>query len=308
MLEIRAPKVLFIKLGEGGKFERECIEEKQTLRLDYRGANHDLCLKKGWKTLHEYFMETEGCNRSTATNHMNQIRQFYQEDNTTLWMTFYGNYLWWCFSEPNIYLLPDSTKERQVIGKWSNTDIYGNALYTHSINGKVLKIQGFRGTICSVAEASYLLNKINGKKPLEIIEAEEALVILKRKIAKVVQHLQWKDFEVLVDLIFRQAGWNRVSQTGKTQKTFDLELLSPVTNERALVQVKSQSTVGEFKEYVQRFDRIKGYHKLFYVAHTAKSSLSAYVNKTPVTLLLTEQIAELVISSGLVTWTLQKGM
>jgi hypothetical protein len=33
MIKLKANKVLFIKLGRGGEFEKECIENNQTLRV-----------------------------------------------------------------------------------------------------------------------------------------------------------------------------------------------------------------------------------------------------------------------------------
>ena len=46
----------------------------------------------------------------------------------------------------------------------------------------------------------------------------------------VIQRLTWQDFETLTDLIFRGAGWQRLSETGGKQKTLDLDLISPLTH------------------------------------------------------------------------------
>lgn len=307
MKAIIAKKVLYIKLGEAGCFEQNCIENAQTLRLSYRHVNYELCIQGEWDLVRNYFLSDLQCNASTASNHTNQIKQFYLEDELTLWVTFYSNNLWWCFSQPNVTLLDDGTKTRPVIGKWSNMDIYGTILSSNNLSGKLLSLQGFRGTICKVKDYSYIIDKINGIKPLNIIEAEEAYKNLKCSIGKVIQQFQWQDFELLIDLIFSNSGWQRVSILGKTQKTFDFELLSPITNEKALVQIKSQSTLKEFKEYVARFSTIVGYQKHFYVVHSADKSLLEFCNFTNIALLTIEDIAELVISSGLVKWTLQKG-
>lgn len=77
------------------------------------------------------------------------------------------------------------------------------------------------------------------------MDVENALGALKSKLTLLIQNLQWKDFETLIDLIFRQAGWQKVGQTGKTQKTLDLELLAPVTGETAIVQIKAQSDLNQ---------------------------------------------------------------
>lgn len=306
MKRIQANKVLFIKLGQGGKFERECIESNQTLRLGYREVDHKLCITGQWDKVHDYFITEENSKTFVATSHSNQIKQFYEEDEKTLWITFYANKLWWCFSKPEITLLADKTKTRPVIGKWSDKDINGNTLLAGNISGKLLKTQGFRGTICSVPEEKYALAKINSEQMKEVVEVEQAMFNLKNKLTFLIQNLQWKDFETLVDLIFRQAGWQRVGDTGKTQKTLDLELFAPVTGERAIVQIKAQSDLQQFLSYQEQFATMNDYDKFFYVVHTAKNNLTTYENETETKLYLVDKVAELTISAGLVEWVIKK--
>ncbi len=306
MVKIRANKVLFIKLGEGGKYEKSCIENDHSLRLGYREVDHQLCIDKKWDKVRNYFITQENSKEFVATSHTNQIKQFYEEDEKTLWITFYANKLWWCFSKPEITLLPDKTKTRLVIGKWSDKDIRGNVLLSGNISGKLLKTQGFRGTICSVPEEKYAIAKINNEQLEEVVEVEKAMNELKNKLALLIKNLQWKDFETLVDLIFRQAGWQRVGDTGKTQKTLDLDLFAPVTGERAIVQIKAQSDLNEFLKYQEQFATMSDYDKFFYVVHTAKNNLFSYVNETETKLYLVEKIAELAISAGLVEWIIKK--
>lgn len=306
MKGIQANKVLFIKLGQGGKFERECIESNQTLRLGYREVDHKLCITGQWDKVHDYFITEENSKTFVATSHSNQIKQFYEEDEKTLWMTFYANKLWWCFSKPEITLLADKTKTRPVIGKWSDKDINGNTLLAGNISGKLLKTQGFRGTICSVPEEKYALAKINCEQMKEVVEVEQAMFNLKNKLTFLIQNLQWKDFETLVDLIFRQAGWQRVGDTGKTQKTLDLELFAPVTGERAIVQIKAQSDLQQFLSYQEQFATMNDYDKFFYVVHTAKNNLTTNENETETKLYLVDKVAELTISAGLVEWVIKK--
>lgn len=306
MTNINTNKVLFIKLGQGGQYETDCIEKYNTLKLGYREVDHQLCIDQNWDKVHEYFTTEENSKTFVATSHTNQIRQFYEEGEETLWITFYANKLWWCFSKPEITFLADKTKTRPVIGKWSDKDINGNILLGGNISGKLLKTQGFRGTICSVPAEKYALAKINGEQMKEVFEVEEALFNLKTKLTFLIQNLQWKDFETLVDLIFRQAGWQRVGDTGKTQKTLDLELFAPVTGERAIVQIKAQSDLSEFLSYQDKFATMNDYDKFFYVVHTAKNNLNNYQNDTETKLYLVEKVAELTISAGLVEWVVKK--
>lgn len=231
----------------------------------------------------------------------------FEEDEQTLWITFYANKLWWCFSKPEITFLPDKTKARPVISKWSDKDINNSVLLTGNISGGLLKTQGFRGTICSVEEAKYALAKINNEQPKEVVEVENAFSELKSKLSVLIKKLQSKDFETLVDLIFRQAGWQRVGDIGKTQKTLDLELFAPVTGEKAIVQIKSQSDLTQFLEYEEKFVPMKNdYDKFFYVVHSAKPNLEKYENETETKLYLVDKVAELTISAGLVEWVIKK--
>lgn len=305
MISIKPTKVLFIKLGSSGQFEKGCIEKEQTLRLDYRSVDHDICIKGNWKAVYNHFIKQGKTKPFVATSHSNQIKQFYEADKQTLWLTFYANKLWWCFSKPVINLLPDKTKTRPVIGNWSDKDIKGKTLTTDNISGKLLKTQGFRGTICSVPEEKYALAKINDEQMNEVVEVEHAIKNLKDKLSKLIQNLQWKDFETLIDLIFRQAGWQRVGVTGKTQKTLDLDLFAPVTNESAIVQVKSQSNLKEFKYYQNEFAKMS-YDKYFYVVHSPKPDLKKYHNDTEIKLYFIDKITDLTISAGLIEWVIKK--
>lgn len=306
MNKIKANKVLFIKLGQGGEYEKECIEEKNILKLGYREVNHQLCLDGRWEEVNSYFKSVENTNSSVASSHSNQIKQFYEEKEATLWITFYANKLWWCFSKQKITLNSDKTKTRRVIGKWSDKDIKGNVLFAGNISGKLLKTQGFRGTICQVREAKYAIDKINCDQSKEVIAVESALTDLRVKLKELIRNLQWKDFETLVDLIFRQSGWQRSGDKGKTQKSIDLELFSPVTGEKAIVQVKSQSNLQEFMNYQKKFLTMSEYDYFFYVVHTVKDDLKAYKNESDTKLYLDDAVSELTISAGLVEWVIKK--
>ncbi len=299
-------KILFIKLGEGGRYEKDCIEKDNTIRLEYSSVDHELCLKGQWDKVHRHFTDKLETKNFVASSHTNQIRQFYEEGEDTLWITFYANKLWWCFAKTDVKLLPDKSKIRSVLGEWHDKDINGKILSTDRISGKLLKTQGFRGTICSVPEREYALAKINGVQLPEVEAVEKSLTDLRGHVGSLIKNLQWKEFETLVDLIFRQAGWQRVGETGKTQKTLDLDLLSPVTGEKAIVQIKAESNLKEFKRYEEEFANLTDYTKFFYVVHTPKGDWKNQENETDVNLWFVDKVAELVIYSGLVEWVIKK--
>lgn len=62
------------------------------------------------------------------------------------------------------------------------------------------------------------------------MQARTALI---DEVQGALRELHWKDFETLVDLLFRQAGWRRLSMLGETMKYADLELEEPINHERA---------------------------------------------------------------------------
>jgi len=305
MKKINANNILFIKLGEKGVFAKDCIENNY-LRLSYTGVDHNFCMNNQWELVSNYFLNEESSKLQVATSHTNQIRKFYNEGEKTLWITFHLNKLWWCYSKPEIKLHSDKTKTRPVIGKWSDKDLHGNVLLLGNINGKLLKTQGFRGTICTVEANEYTVRKINNEELKEVIDVKEVVDDLRVKLSHLIQDLQWKDFETLIDLIFRQAGWNLVGERGKTQKTLDLELLAPVTGQKAIVQIKSQSDLKEFLDYQNNFELMSEYDEFFYVVHSPKKDLKEYQNTTKTKFWFVDKISEMTISSGLIDWLINK--
>jgi hypothetical protein len=91
----------------------------------------------------------------------NEIRTFYEADDRVLWITFYDNKMWWCFSEPTIALLPDKTKTRPVVGGWKSKSIHGRTLDFTRVGEQLLKKRMYNGTICT-ADLSSVLTRING--------------------------------------------------------------------------------------------------------------------------------------------------
>ncbi len=302
---IKPSSTLYIKLGRGGRWERECIEIDQTLRLGYDTVPHELCLQGKWDdVLRE--LETIRSSTGAAKRDTNQIRLFYESDDSVLWVTFFGDRLYWCFSTSEVTLLPDKSKTRSVISRWSSTDVKGQPLQKSQLSGKLLSMQGFRGTICSVGETEYLVQKINGQIPKEIEEAQAALSELERKLEIIIRQLHWQDFEILVDLIFRQAGWQRVSELGKTLKTLDLELISPITAEQYGVQIKSKANLAELESYQDKFADMQGYTRLYFVVHTPSSDLVPAKVIEDIELWLPQDIAHWAMKYGLADWIIAK--
>ena len=303
----KVEKALFIKLGRGGEFEKECIE-KNILKIGYNDVDHDFCSSDKWQKIKNYYVNKRGLQNGVATFHVNQIKYFYKEGENILWITFYNDKLYWCFSENKVFIQKDKSKIRKVIGKLSCKDLKGRILFKDNISGRLARVQGFRGTICSATDDNdYLIKKIKGEQLIEIKEAEESFGKLKDKLIFLIQKLNPKDFEILVDLIFRSGGWQRMGVVGKTQKSIDLAIFHPITGESAVVQIKCQTDLAEFNKYKKIFTGMTDYDRFFYVAHTPQGDLEKYINDVDnLNLYFSDKVAELAINSGLFDWILKK--
>ncbi len=302
---VDAERVLYIKLGSGGQWERECLERSQTLRLGFGEVSHAVYTAGDWAEAHRRYMAL-GKTQGKATEYVTQIRHFYESDERTLWITFHGGRLWWCFSAPTITALPDATKTRTALSAWRSDDIHSRPLLLTGLSGKVTSLQGYRGTICTVREARYVLQRINGQQPPEVARTQDALAGLVSSVEAVIQRLTWQDFETLTDLIFRGAGWQRLSETGGKQKTLDLDLISPLTQEKIAVQVKSWANLAAFREYQERFADMQGYSRCYFVVHTPDRTLTPDAETEDLTLWTGADIARLTVRYGLTEWVLEK--
>ncbi|MDQ7839015.1 MAG: hypothetical protein RDU59_11070 [Thermodesulfobacteriota bacterium] len=118
--------------------------------------------------------------------------------------------------------------------------------------------------------------------------------------------MHWKDFETLVDLLFRQSGWRRITMVGESMRYVDLELEDPITYDRYQVQVKSQANLSDFVKYANDFGNA-GYRKLYFAVHTPGKDLVRHDSDNSETqLLLPNRLAEMAVDLGLVNWVLSK--
>lgn len=308
MEKISSTQALFIKLGVKGSYEKECIKERNIVKLSYNEIDHDLCLSGHWQAVKKNIAKKYKTPKGVTTYHLNQIKYFYEVGQDVLWITFYNHKLWWCFADKKIICEKDGTKFRKVLGKWRSKDIGSQELRIGNLSGRLLRTQSFRGAICRVKEINYLLNKINGEEQAEVKKVKEAFDLLCDRVAPIIKRLNWKDFERLIDLIFRNAGWQRISELGQVQRTIDLELANPITGERAVAQVKSESNLKEFHSYKKEFGGMTGYDKFFYLVHTPTEDLRQYKKENKlekIKIYLADEIAKLAINAGLFDWILR---
>jgi hypothetical protein len=302
MTRIDASEVNFIKLGSGGEWEKECLREG-TILFGYRETPHELCVSGDWEGVWTIWNEIRG-DGGTATRDTKQIRTFYESDEQSIFITFAGGVLHWCRPVGEVEVLSDGGRRRQTVDGWHSTTVGGTPLTTDRLSGDLLKVQMFRGTICQVKAAQYLLRKLNDELSPEVAAAEEAEHALINAITGLMRLLTWQDFELLVDLIFSSSGWRRVSVVGRTQKTLDLELLLPTTGERAFVQIKSFANPSDLREYIERFNGMTVYNKMFFVWHSG--DLTAVPPPQGVTLIGPKRLSGMVLDAGLSSWLREK--
>jgi hypothetical protein len=224
---------------------------------------------------------------------------FCESTSEDIWVTFSRNHLWWCrVADSRVY--EDKVSKYRRVEKWPCRDIYDESLLTTQIPGRLAKLQGFRGTICRVREVDELVRLVNRQRSSECVAILHSKEDLCRHVEAGLRRLHWKDFETLVDLLFRATGWRRVSVLGEAMKYSDLELEEPVTGDMYQVQVKSTANLRDFREYFGKF--VGGrYRKLFFVVHTPdkKLSESTQTNDSPVHLVLPKRLAEMIVDLGL---------
>ncbi len=307
MFQISANRALYIKLGEGGKWEKESIENGE-LRFGYQDIPHELCINNDWIGVSKA-LQIYSSTQAAITNHRNQIQEFYTADTAVIWITFYGGRLWWCFASQEIVINDRNEKVRKTIGKWQDTSINKNTLLYSRISGKLLSTGKFRGTICNVSEFQYLLHKINDTIEPHVGAALVAFKKMQQSLIPIIRNLHELDFEIFVDLIFRQSGWQRVGVTGGNEKDIDLDLISLATNERIAVQIKSKADATIWMDYKSRYAKLKDYGRFYFVTHTPSNSLTekSKTNDDKSYILWdADELAAQAIRGGLTGWLIDK--
>lgn len=303
---INPDRVRYIKLGHHGAWEKECLE-KGIVRIGFGSADprkFEACQSGRWNDIRDLYVAA-GKDKTTATRFSNELRLFFEDDGSTLWITFVGERLCWGMvgdADPKPHA-DGSGVWRPIRDGWSWKDLRGEPLTKDRLSGALTKLAAYRGTSCDVDVSDYVIRRVNGKKTPEVEQALRASKAMKKSAGALMKLLGPRDFELLVDLVFTTSGWRRVGVVGKTQKTLDLDLVLPSTDERAFVQVKSKTDSYELATYVAKFED-GDWDRMFFVFHSGEPK--AVVDDPRVTLIGPEKLAELVVTAGLVGWLIQK--
>ena len=302
---IHAKRVRYIKLGREGGWEDECLKNG-IVRFGFGSGTDErfpICRDGKWLELTASFLAS-GKDKGTATRFTNETRLFFEDDGLILWITFMFEKLHWGFLTPTPAEKHGSGDGvyRKVAGGWKSADIKDNLLTKNTLSGVVTKLAAYRGTSCDASDAAdYVIRRINGQQSPQAEKASAVLDDLKFAVLDMIQLLNDKDFETLVDLIFIRSGWRRIGQVGGLQKTIDIPLILPTTGEKAFVQVKSKASQAEFDEYANLF-RSLDYNRMFYAYHKG----TVTTGDDGISLLDGSKLAEMAVDAGLVSWLIEK--
>jgi Restriction endonuclease len=307
---IEATGAKYIKLGEKGVWERHCFD-RGIIRLGYYEVPHELALSGNKEAIRQIYID-EGFSPGVSSGHARQVLEFYNTGPETIWVTFSEGYMWWCQTSQDVDFVgsdetqnPTGSRFKQTLSGWSNTSVDGQPLIISNLSGHLTSVAAYRQTICDIKSSAfdYLLRKINGQLLPDVEKAKKARESLISTIEQVIRLLTWKDFEGFVEMVFSKSGWLRVSAVGGPQKTIDIEFVLPLTNERAIVQVKSQTDQNQFNQYAESMSS-HGADRAYYVYHSSHQKIDA--GNSHVSLMDVSKLADCAVRAGLVDWLIEK--
>jgi hypothetical protein len=308
-------RAFYIKLGKGGRWASDAIATSR-LRLGWQDIPLAEIHAGEWKRIRAQLAKGHK-HKGTVTTDTRRLRDIATSGPADVWITFHGSRLWWGRVADGSVEEDEVSKFRRLVDGWHDTNLKGEPLVTGRIPGVIAQLQSFRGTVCSVEKREVLRRLIAGETSPEWIAVAAARDALVAKLQAAITHLHWKDFETLVDLVFRDAGWRRRSVLGETMKFADLELEEPITGDAYQVQVKSSADLTDFDQYAAGFrsQQRRDFRRLYFVVHSPSPNLAdrasgqgrqATEDDGLVELILPPRLSRMVVDAGLVSWVLDK--
>lgn len=304
-----APAVRYIKLGRGGAWAADAIEQG-IIPFGFREIAHEPCAAGNWDEVRTQ-LSAAGRTLSGVSQGIRELRDFYELGDDCLWITFADGHLYWAFAQADVIALPkgdhsDSpTRMRRTLDGWHRRSVTGEALTVRSLSSALTKVAGYRMTICSIAREDYLLRRLRGEEEPLLVEARALKAQQESIAAKMISGLDWRDFEVLVDLIFARSGWQRQSALGEGEVDVDLLLDNPSTGETAWVQIKSSASQAVLDDYLERFRADGSCERFFFVCHSAKGMLNI-PGDNGLHLWTGKELARKAIATGLFDWLIER--
>jgi hypothetical protein len=298
----------YLKLGRGGSWEEDAINTgklrfgwtDQTLE-DINAGRWDLIEGQ----LREQIEGIEGKPKGEATKALHGLRMIAESGPEDIWITFYQAKLWWTRVDSAPVEQDDISKFRRTAHPWKDGTAEGRVFTINGLPGRLAQIQGFRWTVCRVPCPDLLRRTLSGARSdlATAISSDRAALAL--HLTEAIKELHWKDFETLVDLVFRAAGWVRISVLGQYAKAYDLELQEPITGHLYIVQVKSQAGLSDLKYTVENFSD-KDYKRLYFIVHSPSNDLANAEPSDFVEVMPPDILARHAMDAGLAGWLEEK--
>ena len=295
----------YIKLGRGGAWEADSVHTGR-MRIGWGNQTTDDINAGRWLEIEEQLRVEQPGKIGVVTTDLNRLRDITLSTPEDLWITFHGAKMWWARLATGPVLQDSISKYRATVDGWHDRSMSDKLLISNDLPGKIAQLQGFRGTVCRVLEKELLRRVIEGTRSDLATQIASSLSTLSGHLRDAITELHWKDYETLVDLVFRHAGWTRVSVLGQQAKAYDLELREPITGDRYVVQVKSQANRADLDRTIQDFSEVD-YRKIFFVVHSPQADLAnAKDIPSHVELVDPAHLASLALDAGLCNWIEEK--
>lgn len=304
----RPSAVRYIKLGKGGAWSADAIAGG-IIPFGFRKISHAPCVAGDWETVAKE-LQTAGRTTSGVTQGLRELRDFYELDGDCLWVTFADGHLYWAFAEPAVLPNADDGTDgprrfRRTVDGWHRHSLMGDPLAVRSLSSALTRVAGYRMTICTIEREDYLLRRIRGEEEPLVIEMRALRSQLESAAARMIAGLDWRDFEIMVELIFTRGGWQRQSALGTGEVDIDLLLDNPTTNETAWVQVKSSAIQATLDDYLERFRRDGSAQRFYFICHSPKGNLSLPPS-SHLHLWAGVELARSALTAGLLDWLIER--
>jgi hypothetical protein len=292
----------YIKLGTGGAWEADCIKNG-LIRFGWPEQTVQDMNDGRWDRIESQLRNHHGTSKGTATADINRLRALLTSSDEDIWVTFHQGKLWWARVAVGAVEEDDISRFRRTTAPWTDCSEHGTTFFATEIPGQLSQLQGYRATLCSVRYGDVLRRLLNDEVSPDALALQHARKELEASIAQAIKSLHWKDFETLVDLVFLNSGWRRISVLGQHAKAYDLEVEEPLLGQRAIVQVKSRASKTDLEATAAAFSPAD-YVKVFFVVHTPSADLVA--SDDFVEILGPASLAERVVRAGLTGWVEDK--
>jgi hypothetical protein len=304
--------VLYVKNGEHGRWWPAAKENGQ-IHAGWTNITHDLLTSPDYEIIKQREIEDYmklGKPKGSAMADANALWRLLHSPSQHVWITFEEGCMWWCTVRDGAVINPTGRDARTgnfwlvCDRKWSNESlVHKRRLAIAVLPGKVSAVARFSGTVAEPKAWETILRVIRDEKDDVAIKAADARSSYEAAIDKMVKELHWKDFELLIDLVFARTGWTRISVLGGTQKGIDLEVENLTIDEIAFVQVKSSANQAVLDCYIDQFkEQSDRYARMIFAVHSPDGKLTTPADDRRVQVWAGDRIARLVVRLGLGEW------